>query len=536
MNEIKSVNNEKILRVGIYERLSDEDRNKQNKSDDSESIKNQRHLLLSEIERRPNFVLVDEYCDEDLSGAGTYRPEFERLIRDCENNKIDVVLCKSQSRFSRDMEIIEKYLHNKFIEWKVRFISLADNADTNNKGNKKSRQINGLVNEWYLEDISNNIRTAFNVKMKQGEFISPFASYGYKVSQEDNNKLVVDLIASETVKDIYNLYLTGLGFTAIAKYLNSKKIPCPSLYKYRKGIKLNIISNRPREDIKWNANAIKTILTNELYIGNLVQGKRTTISYKNHKIRKKDKKEWIKVLNTHEAIIDKETFNRVQIAIKERTKPIKKNGIVHVFSGKVFCLECNHYMRKKNSSRHEYLVCSNNRDVYNNCINKTSIRYDNLEELILKEINEKIMKYYDKEQLIKLDSNNKKNIYFNKIQSLEKQKKEIENEINKTRNYLKSLYEDKVNGIITTNQFKDLILNYNKNEEKFNKEIKNINDDINYYKIKEKNKITKDKIFNNYKKINKLNKIIIDEFINKIYIGKINNETNTRDIKIKWNF
>ena len=146
------------------------------------------------------------------------------------------------------------------------------------------------------------------------------------------------------------------------------------------------------------------------------------------------------------------------------------------------------------------------------------------------------MKYYDKEQLIKLDSNNKKNIYFNKIQSLEKQKKEIENEINKTRNYLKSLYEDKVNGIITTNQFKDLILNYNKNEEKFNKEIKNINDDINYYKIKEKNKINKDKIFNKYKKINKLNKIIIDEFINKIYIGKINNETNTRDIKIKWNF
>ena len=119
---------------------------------------------MTEIEKRPNFVLVDEYCDEDLSGAGTYRPEFERLIRDCENGKIDVVLCKSQSRFSRDMEIIEKYLHNKFIEWGVRFISLADNADTANKGNKKSRQINGLVNEWFLEDVSNNIRSAFMLK------------------------------------------------------------------------------------------------------------------------------------------------------------------------------------------------------------------------------------------------------------------------------------------------------------------------------------------------------------------------------------
>lgn len=536
MNEMESVNKKKILRVGIYERLSDEDRDKQNKSDDSESIKNQRHLLLSEIERRPNFVLVDEYCDEDLSGAGTYRPEFERLIRDCENNKIDVVLCKSQSRFSRDMEIIEKYLHNKFIEWGVRFISLADNADTDNKGNKKSRQINGLVNEWYLEDVSNNIRTAFNVKMRQGEFISPFASYGYEISQEDNNKLVVDPVASETVKDIYNLYLTGLGFTGIAKYLNAKEIPCPSLYKYRKGIKLNVISNRPREDIKWTTNAIKTILMNELYIGNLVQGKRTTISYKNHKIRRKEKREWIRIENTHEAIIDKETFNKVQIAMKERTKPMKKNGIVHVFSGKVFCLECNHYMRKKNSSRHEYLVCSNNRDGYDDCINKTAIRYDQLEELVLKEINKKIKKYYDKEQLKKLDSNNKKNSYSNKLQSLEKQKKEIENEITKTRNYLKSLYEDKVNGIISTSQFKDLISDYNKNEDKFSNQIKKINNDINYYKMKEETSKDNNKIFNKYKRINKLNKIVIDEFIDKIYIGKMNNENNTRDIKIKWNF
>ena len=106
MNEMECVESKKVLRVGIYERLSDEDKYKTNKEDDSESIKNQRHLLMEEVNKREEFVLVDEYCDEDLSGAGTYRPEFERLIRDCENGKIDVVLCKSQSRFSRDMEII----------------------------------------------------------------------------------------------------------------------------------------------------------------------------------------------------------------------------------------------------------------------------------------------------------------------------------------------------------------------------------------------------------------------------------------------
>ena len=183
MYEMESAHEKKYLRVAIYLRLSDEDKDKANKLDDSESIKNQRNLLLEEIQKRPEFMLVDEYCDEDLSGAGTFRPEFERLIRDCENGKIDVVLCKSQSRFSRDMEVVEKYIHNKFIEWNIRFIGLADNADTNAPGNKKSRQINGLVNEWYLEDTSNNIRSAFQAKMKQGEFISPFATDGYEVSK-----------------------------------------------------------------------------------------------------------------------------------------------------------------------------------------------------------------------------------------------------------------------------------------------------------------------------------------------------------------
>ena len=156
--------------------------------------------------------------------------------------------------------------------------------------------------------------------MKQGEFISPFASFGYEVSKEDNNKLVVDPIASEVVKEIYDLYLKGMGFTGIAHYLNDKNIPCPSLYKYRKVIKLNVISNRPREEIKWNTNAIKTILKNELYLGHLIQGKRTTVSYKNHKIKSLTKQEWIKKEHTHTPIISKEIYNKVQLLIQNRTK------------------------------------------------------------------------------------------------------------------------------------------------------------------------------------------------------------------------
>ena len=405
-------------------------------------------MLLDYIEKNSQFVLVDEYCDEDLSGAGTYRPEFERLIKDCKDRKIDVVLCKSQSRFSRDMEVVEKYINNKFKEWNIRFISLSDNADTENNGNKKSRQINGLVNEWYLEDVSENIRSAFNSKMKQGEFISPFASYGYEVSKIDNNKLVVDPVASKVVKEIYDLYLKGLGFTKIAQYLNDKCIACPSLYKYKKGIKLNVISCRPREEIKWNTNAIKTILKNELYLGHLIQGKRTTVSYKNHKVIKKPQNKWIRKENTHEAIIDEETFEKVQTSMKERTKPIKSTGIVHNFSGKVFCKECGCYMRKKNSSKHEYLVCSNNRDGYNDCLNKPAIRYDILEKLVLDRINKIVKSYYDV-NILETEYLKTRNTKFTKnISLLVKQKETIINNIAKTKNYLKNLYEDKVNGII----------------------------------------------------------------------------------------
>ena len=536
MYEMESVEEKKYLRVAIYLRLSDEDKDKANKLDDSESIKNQRNLLLEEIEKRPEFMLVDEYCDEDLSGAGTFRPEFERLIRDCENGKIDVVLCKSQSRFSRDMEVVEKYIHNKFIEWNIRFIGLADNADTNVESNKKSRQINGLVNEWYLEDTSNNIRSAFQAKMKQGEFISPFASFGYEVSKEDNNKLVVDPIASEIVKDIFDLYLKGMGFTGIAKYLNEKKIPSPSLYKYQKGIKLNVISNRPREQIKWSTNAIKTILTNELYVGHLIQGKRTTVSYKNHKIKKKNEKDWVRKENTHEAIIDSETFNKVQIAMKERTKSMKSTGTVHNFSGKVFCLECKRYMRKKNSKLHEYLVCSNNRNGYDDCINKSSIRYDVLENIVLEAINKKIEKYYDEVSLSKIETKNKKSRFADKIKSLENQKLEAIKKVSETRKYLKSLYEDKVNGIITPEQFKELVSDYNSNESIYNDQIKSIDNEIEFYKKKEIATNDNKKIFSKYKTLESLNRVIIDEFIDKICIGKLNEETNTRDIQIKWNF
>ncbi len=494
-----------MQKVGIYLRLSNEDSDK--KDNCSESIKNQRNMLKQYLNNHPEFILFDEYCDEDLSGAGTYRPEFERLIKDCEKHKIDVVLCKSQSRFSRDMEIIEKYLHNKFKEWHIRFIGLADNADTNSIGNKKARQINGLVNEWFLEDVSNNIRSALSSKMQQGELIAPFAPFGYDISKENNNKLVIDPIASQIVKQIFNLYLKGFGYTNIANYLNKQDIPCPSKYKYQKKIKLNVVSTKPRELIKWNPNAIKNILQNEVYIGNLVQGKRTTVSYKNHHIYKKDSQKWIRVLNTHDNIIDESTFISVQKLIHERTKPLKKTGMVHLFSGKVYC-ENNHLLRKKNSSKYTYLTCE---------YHKLSIRYDELSSIVLLSINKLVKKYYDKNIILEIESHSKE------INILEQQILLIKKKINKSDFYLQSLYEDKVQKLIDTEQFRILITQYNEEKQLYEKELQNLYQKINNYRKKI------DTIYT-YHPFKSLNKIIVDEFVDKIYLFK------DKTIKIIWNF
>ncbi len=517
---------EKLLRVGIYERLSDEDRKKE-KKENSESIKNQRHLLLEEIHKRPNFVLVDEYCDEDLSGAGTYRPEFERMIKDCENGKIDVVLCKSQSRFSRDMEIIEKYLHNKFIEWNVRFISLADNADTDNIGNKKARQINGLVNEWYLEDVSNNIRSAFHAKMKQGEFISPFAPFGYEISKNNNNQLVIDPIASIVVKKIFHLYATGLGFTAIAHFLNNQKIPSPAFYKYQKGCKLNIMSKKPIEKINWTPTTIKTILKNEVYIGNLVQGKRTTISYKNHKIQKKRNEEWIRVENTHESIIDKELFDCVQQKIQERTKPIQRKRETNLFSEKVFCYQNKHFLRKKNSSKHKYLVCSENCENYQECPCRISIRYDILYHLILREINKKIDTFYSKKELEAIRKKNQNSNMQRKVSLLAEQENVLKKEKKELQKAFFSLYDDKVKGVITLEQFQELWKEYQKKKKENAQKL---------YFLKQERKNSKREIPNEKKEFITINRLVIEEFIEKINIEKKNDQEDSQWIQIQWNW
>ena len=182
-----------VLRVVLYLRLSDEDRDKLSKEELSESIKNQ-EIMLRNYAIENGWEIVGVYNDEDWSGADSTRPHFNEMIKECELGNVDIVLCKTQARFARDMELVEKYVHDKFHEWNVRFITVVDRIDNTKKETKKTSQILGLTDQWYLEDTSNNIRETFKTKRGDGQFTGSFAPYGYMRDPENKNHLIPDQI------------------------------------------------------------------------------------------------------------------------------------------------------------------------------------------------------------------------------------------------------------------------------------------------------------------------------------------------------
>lgn len=325
------------MKAAIYCRLSKEDEDAAERGKESESIQNQKSMLIGyAIER--GFDIYHIYCDEDYSGIDRDRPDFNRMIEAASQHKFDIILAKTQSRFTRDMELVEKYLHGKFIEWGIRFIAVVDHVDTADIANKKSRQINGLVNEWYLEDLSNNVRSVLTHKRKEGRYIATFALYGYQKDPLDPGRLVIDPEAAEVVRQIFALYLAGNGITRIARLLNQQGIPSPTRYKQEHGFHYKK-ADRCKDDDIWGKATIHQMLQNRTYMGDLVQGRHKKVSYKSKKTVWVPKEQWIVVHNTHEPIIDPETFARVQQLMGSRAHG-GGAGPINPLAGKVFCGIC----------------------------------------------------------------------------------------------------------------------------------------------------------------------------------------------------
>lgn len=521
-----------MIKIAIYCRLSDEDKDKNNVFDESESIQNQK-ILLTQYAIEKKWEIFKIYSDDNYSGLDTNRPDFNEMIKDAENKKFDMILCKHQSRFSRDMEVIEKYLHRKFPEWGVRFISITDHVDTLDKGNKKSRQINGLVNEWYCEDISEAIRATFKIKREEGKFIGSFAPYGYKKDPKDHNKLMIDEQVAYVIKSIFNWYLEGYGTQYIAQTLNKKDIPNPTKYKRDKGLKYKNSSQTDDYGL-WNKTTIRRILKNEVYIGNMVQGKREKINYKSKKIIQNPESKWIKVENKHEPIIQHEVFYAVQRRFKNKVRRTKK-GKIHLFAGKVKCMDCKNSMNKVRASNgYEYLRCKLYARVATKqlCTNH-SIRLDVLEEIITDKIKAH-MKNVNNKYLV--DKFNKEKIFIKNVYALEKKVNAIEKLIKDKDYIIKNLYMDKVKKIINEKQFKELNSKFMKDKEDLIRRKHKIKDKISEIRSEIDGMNSGIEVIEKYMNFKELNYMLVNKLIDHIEVGEKDQDKKEQKVKVYWNF
>lgn len=520
----------------IYVRLSSEDRDKKNVTDESESIQNQKTMLINYCIEK-GWQINGIYSDEDYSGADSKRPAWNQVLRDCEDGKCSIVVCKTQSRFSRDMEMIEKYIHGKFLEWGIRFVGVVDNVDTNVKGNKKARQINGLINEWYLEDLSENIKSTLSTKRKNGEFVGSFAPYGYLVDPNNKNHLIVDEVAAPIVKRIFDMYINGLGYISIAKALNDDHIPPPCIRKKDLGYKYfnGNYENRPAPRTAWSYSAIYAIIRRREYTGALVQGRGEIVNYKTKKRRKKPENQWDIVENCHEPIISSETFCKAEeIRLSRgRIQKFPKGGSCHALAKKVFCGVCGNSMWKMSyqlaSGRYNYLRCKTTKTMNGVCDNIHSMRLDELESIVIDEINKLLDAYYDEKSIGKLKVPQKQKSI---SETLKTQIKELESKINRNDARMSQMYTDRLDGIISVEEFSLFRNRYTTETEEFEKNIELLKRQLSEY---ESGSIDVDakSILEKYRKIDKLTFEIANEFISKVFIGNLEND-GKREIRIEW--
>ncbi|MBP3345185.1 MAG: recombinase family protein [Clostridia bacterium] len=373
--------------VALYLRLSRVD---DDEKDESESIASQKAMLSKFAMSNPDFNIVDFYIDDGFSGTNFDRPNFQRMWQDIRNGKVNCVAVKDLSRFGRNTIETDNYLEVIFPTLKIRFISLLEELDTFLNPELSNQKLliafKNLMNDEYARDISTKVRTSNAAHRRKGDFIGSFAPYGYKKDPNNHHKLIIDEEAAEVVKKIFDMYLNGKSVAAVAKELNELEYTSPIDYKKMKGDKLHIPQYSICKYHLWSPTTVDTILRNEMYIGNMVQGKRCVVSYKNKKKIDKPREEWDIVPNTHEPIISKEDFEKTQIKLKNAEiisiKPYKTN----ILSGLVRCGDCGLSMNiskcsSENLKGKYYFKCSTYGKNPMKC-SKHSIRNDKLENIV----------------------------------------------------------------------------------------------------------------------------------------------------------
>ncbi len=440
-------------RMGAYIRLSKEDLKKIKQGrDDSNSVVNQRGVLMAFYEQNiEEFESIEFYIDDGHTGTDADREDFQRLLSDVMSGKINCVVVKDLSRFARNYSDAGSLIDNLFVQFNVRFISLGDDVDSYKRPDSVSDikvPITNVINDNYCFQTSKKIRQVFDYKRRDGQYIGSFAPYGYVKAPEDKHKLVVDPDAAEVVKLIFSLYLKGTSKRAIALYLNEHDIPSPSAYRQAKGLP----AGRGSADSLWGAGVVNTLLTNGIYTGDLIQGRRRVKSYKVHDIEAVPEEEWVRVPNTHEAIIDKAIFAKVQEHLKRDTRSAPKKRELHLFSGFLKCADCGRsVIRCAGKNNNVYYACSTYKNHSRTACTMHSIKHNRLEAAVLFAIQQQVHLAVSYSDLVaRINAAPVKRSQSHRLNDLIAAK---ERELAKVSRYKQSIYQDWKDGEITRQEY-----------------------------------------------------------------------------------
>ena len=434
--------NNQTFKVAIYIRLSRDDGDKQ----ESESIGNQRDIIRRYIKEN-NLQFTDEYVDDGISGTTFERPGFQRMISDIEQERINMVITKDLSRLGREYIQTGQYIEKYFPEHNVRYVAINDGIDTfEDSSCNDITPFKSILNDMYAKDISKKVRSVIKEKQIKGEYMCTVAPYGYKKDKMQKNHLVIDENTIYIVKDIFNMYLNGNSVYAIRDYLNQKGIQSPSGY-----------AKNDVEIKKWNSVTILNILSNQAYIGTTVANKRTNLSYKSRKRIKVPIEEYVITENTHEPIIEKENFEKVQFLLAKKSIN-KKNKHEYLFRGLIKCKTCHSNLEvgakltsngKKNKNPIPYITCRNSKK---GMCQPQHLNYYRFEKETLEYLKQFLILYADKDDLKKVytDYKNNKNI---SIAKYKKEIKLIDSKITNISSQVDNIYFDKINHVISQEDY-----------------------------------------------------------------------------------
>ena len=445
-------------KAALYMRLSKDD----DGTSESASIMTQRKMLRSYAADN-GYLVFDEYVDDGWSGTNFDRPDFKRMIADIEAGKVNLVLTKDLSRLGRDYIAAGQYTEIYFPSKGVRYIAINDGYDSDSPYTDIA-PFKNVINEMYARDTSKKIRSAFTTKMRDGAYIAAFAPYGYQKDPADKNHLVVDTQSGEIVKQIFRLAANGALPIEIARTLNAQGTPSPAVYRCmtHEGLDVNQYSQRQ----EWTSATITKMLRNVVYLGHTAQGKTTRVSFKSHLTVSNPRDEWIVVENTHEALVDAETFDLVRRRSALRTCE-KKGAFYNLFSGIAKCADCGKNMsatgtRKKGSPAN--LTCGGYKLYGADECRNHFIDYNVLYEIVLTSLKEQLCISRGERAAI-LDNAQKHPLFIVKQQDHRKELGSIKKRLRELEKIIGKLYEDNAAGRLNNARMNKLLPKYEQEAE-----------------------------------------------------------------------